>query len=65
MIVEYEHPDVGKVRLPGNPITMSGMADTISTPAPRLGEHTDAVLKRLLGFSAQQIADLRKSGAVA
>ena len=25
MIVEYDHPQVGKVRLPGNPIKMSGM----------------------------------------
>ena len=48
MIVEYDHPDVGKVRLPGNPIKMSGVTETISKPAPRLGEHTDAVLSRLL-----------------
>jgi hypothetical protein len=29
MIVEYEHPEAGKVRLPGNPIKMSGMGKTI------------------------------------
>ena len=65
MIVEYEHPDVGKVRLPGNPIKMSDMGSTPSTPAPRLGQHTDAVLDRLLGISGAQLASLRKSGAVA
>lgn len=65
MIVEYDHPDVGKVRLPGNPIRMSEMADTISKPAPQLGQHTDAVLGRLLGFSAQEISSLRDTGAVA
>ena len=65
MIVEYDHPDVGKVRMPGNPIKMSGMPSTISKPAPQLGQHTDAVLDRLLGLSGQQIADLRKSGAIA
>ena len=64
MIVEYDHPDVGKVRLPGNPIKMSGMEGTISKPAPRLGEHTDAVLTSLLDLSEQQIAELRSEGAV-
>lgn len=65
MIVEYDHPDVGKVRLPGNPIKMSGMPGTISKPAPRLAQHTDAVLARLLGFSTEQITGLRETGAIA
>ena len=64
MIVEYDHPQVGKVRLPGNPIKMSGMEGTISNPAPMLGEHTDAVLTTLLHLSADEIAALRKSGAL-
>lgn len=65
MIVEYDHPDVGTVRLPGNPIKMSDMGKTPSTPAPQLGQHTDAVLDRLLGISGARLASLRKSGAVA
>jgi crotonobetainyl-CoA:carnitine CoA-transferase CaiB-like acyl-CoA transferase len=65
MIVEYDHPDVGKVRLPGNPIKMSGMSGTISKPAPRLGEHTDAVLGELLNLSAGQIAGLRNKNVIA
>jgi len=64
MIVEYDHPDVGKVRLPGNPIKMSGITDTISNPAPRLGEHTDAILSQLLSLSAEQIESLRRDGAI-
>jgi len=64
MIVEYDHPQVGKVRLPGNPIKMSGMEGTISTPAPMLGEHTDEVLSELLGLDATTIAALRAAGAV-
>jgi crotonobetainyl-CoA:carnitine CoA-transferase CaiB-like acyl-CoA transferase len=43
---------------------MSGMGKTISKPAPRLGEHTDALLGGLLKLSADEIAKLRKSGAV-
>ncbi|MDH5535748.1 MAG: CoA transferase, partial [Betaproteobacteria bacterium] len=63
-IVEYDHPDVGKVRLPGNPIKMSGVTGTLSTPAPRLGEHTEAVLGRLLSLSPDEIAGLRRQGAI-
>jgi crotonobetainyl-CoA:carnitine CoA-transferase CaiB-like acyl-CoA transferase len=64
MIVEYDHPQAGKVRLPGNPIKMSHMGKTISKPAPLLGEHTDAVLAKLLGLAPGQIAKLREQGAV-
>ena len=64
MIVEYDHPEVGKVRLPGNPIKLSDMEGTISRPAPLLGEHTDAVLGQLLKLSPDRIAGLRSQGIV-
>jgi len=65
MIVEYEHPDVGTVRVPGNPIKMSGVSGTISNPAPRLGEHTESVLTQVLALSAADLASLRRQGAIA
>ncbi len=64
MIVEYDHPEVGKVRMPGNPIKMSDMAVTISNPAPRLGEHTDLVLSQVLSMSVDEIQALRQKGAI-
>lgn len=64
MVVEYDHPEAGKVRLPGNPIKMSSMSGTISRPAPMLGEHTDSVLERILGLKSAEVADLRRSGAI-
>ena len=64
MIVEYDHPDVGKVRLPGNPIKMSGVTGAISRPAPRLGEHTDVVLSQVLALSVDEIDALRRKGAI-
>jgi crotonobetainyl-CoA:carnitine CoA-transferase CaiB-like acyl-CoA transferase len=64
MIVEYDHPDVGRVRLPGNPIKMSGAQGTPSRPAPRLGEHTEAVLRELLSLPPERIAQLRRQGAI-
>jgi crotonobetainyl-CoA:carnitine CoA-transferase CaiB-like acyl-CoA transferase len=65
MIVEYDHPQVGRVRLPGNPIKFGGMGRTISRPAPVLGQHTDEVLGKLLSLPAEAIAELRRQGAIA
>jgi crotonobetainyl-CoA:carnitine CoA-transferase CaiB-like acyl-CoA transferase len=64
MVLEYDHPDVGRVRVPGNPIKMSEAPATPSRPAPRLGEHTEAVLTRLLNLSAAEIAALRAQDAI-
>jgi len=43
---------------------MSSIPATPSQPAPRLGEHTDAVLSELLSLSMDKIADLRRQGAI-
>jgi crotonobetainyl-CoA:carnitine CoA-transferase CaiB-like acyl-CoA transferase len=43
---------------------MSGVTGTISKPAPRLGEHTDAVRGELLALGSEEIAALRTQGAV-
>jgi crotonobetainyl-CoA:carnitine CoA-transferase CaiB-like acyl-CoA transferase len=64
MIVTYDHPEVGEVRLPGNPIKIAGMGPTISRPAPLHGEHTETVLGRLLGLTADEIVALRQDGTV-
>jgi crotonobetainyl-CoA:carnitine CoA-transferase CaiB-like acyl-CoA transferase len=33
-------------------------------PAPILGQHNDEVLTKLLGYTKEQIDDLRKAGVV-
>ena len=52
------------MRLPGNPIKLEGAGPTVSRPAPRLGEHTDAVLQELLGLPPERVAELRQQGAI-
>ncbi len=66
MVVDLEQPGAEQtVRLLGAPIKLNRTpADPSRAPGPALGEHTDEVLTGA-GFSAQEIAALHESGAVA
>ena len=63
MIVEIEHPLLGRIYSLGNPIHLSGGGITYRRHPPRLGEHTDEILGEL-GQNAEQIAELRAAGVV-
>ena len=52
-----EHPSEGMLRLPANPIEMSDSPPSIRRPPPRLGEHTEEVL-RSFGCDAAEIERL-------
>ncbi len=64
VIVEVEHKTAGTVRMPGFPLKMSATPGTIRLAAPLLGEHTAEVLKEMLGYTDEQIQELRKAGAI-
>ena len=63
-LVEMAHPRAGKVRMVGAPVRLSETPGAVRTPAPTLGEHTDAVLRDLLGLDDAAIAALRAAGAI-
>jgi crotonobetainyl-CoA:carnitine CoA-transferase CaiB-like acyl-CoA transferase len=63
--VEIEHPRAGKLRVAGVPVRLSATPGSVRTPSPLLGQHTDEVLRDLLGLSAAEIAALRACGAAA
>ncbi|MDR6861090.1 CoA transferase [Variovorax guangxiensis] len=58
MVVEQDHPVLGKIRLPNLPFRMSGCNTSIMQVAPELGEH-NAEIAASLGFDAAQIADMQ------
>jgi crotonobetainyl-CoA:carnitine CoA-transferase CaiB-like acyl-CoA transferase len=45
MVVETEHPSVGKFRTLGVPTKLSRTPGALRRPAPRLGEHTAEILR--------------------
>jgi formyl-CoA transferase len=55
--------DKSVMTMVGQPITLSRTPSKIVAPPPGLGEHTDGVLKEF-GFSAKDIAALRKANAI-
>jgi formyl-CoA transferase len=62
-LVEVEHPVRGKYITVGNPIKLSDSpADVVRSPL--LGEHTDEILRDVLGFDDNQVDRIRHSGAI-
>src|SRR5919198_735400 len=62
-VVEVDHPTRGKYFSVGNPIKMSDSPSEV-TRSPLLGEHTDEILRQVLGFSDHQVAEIHDSGAL-
>jgi formyl-CoA transferase len=62
-IVDVEHPERGNYLTVGCPIKMSDSAVEV-TRSPLLGEHTDEILAEVLEYSADEIAEIKQSGAV-
>lgn len=59
MELELNHPITGKVSLPGNPIKFSRTPVETHKAPPMLGEDTSEVLKGILGYDADKIAELK------
>src|SRR3990172_287675 len=64
MLVEVDHPTAGKIRLAGIPAKYSETKAVIRRPPPRLGEHTEEVLSKVLGFDPPKIEKLRAQGVI-
>lgn len=58
MLVQVHQPGVGPVRIAGSPIHLSETPGEVYAPAPALGEHSEEILRDLLGFSAEKIEEL-------
>lgn len=64
LVQELPHAAAGSVRVVGPPVRYSEAANTARTAAPLLGEHTDEVLREVLGYDDGRIGELRSTGIV-
>jgi crotonobetainyl-CoA:carnitine CoA-transferase CaiB-like acyl-CoA transferase len=64
MVVEIEHPAVGRLHSIGNPVKTPPMPEGPFEPPPLHGQHTDQVLREILGYTVEQIAQLRERGVI-
>ena len=65
MLVEVEHPDGGKVKMPGNPIKLSYTNEHSFSPPPHLGQHTKETLTDWCNYSESEIEDLIEKKVIA
>ena len=63
-IVDFDHPWLGKIKIPGYPIHFSESYAGTRSSAPELGQDTEAVLTDLGGYSEKEIAQLRDEGVI-
>ena len=64
MVKKIHHPVMGDLPLLANPLRMSNAPVSYDIPPPMLGEHSDEILGKVLGKSAQEIAVLKQNKIV-
>jgi formyl-CoA transferase len=62
-VVEVDHPTRGKYLTVGNPIKLSDSPADVRR-SPLLGEHTDEILRKALGYSEKELTEIKSSGAI-
>src|SRR5690606_19607832 len=62
-VVEVDHPTRGKYLTVGNPIKLSDSPTEVKR-SPLLGEHTEEILRDVLGYSDAEVQELMSSGAL-
>jgi crotonobetainyl-CoA:carnitine CoA-transferase CaiB-like acyl-CoA transferase len=64
MLISMTHPQLGELRLIGNPIKLSETPAVMRKAPPMAGEDNDQVYGGLLGLDAREIAALRAQSAI-
>jgi crotonobetainyl-CoA:carnitine CoA-transferase CaiB-like acyl-CoA transferase len=63
-LMDFDHPTLGKIKIPGYPIHFNGNSLQASRAAPDLGEHTDEILTEVGEYSRAEIERFREDGVI-
>ncbi|KAK3108299.1 hypothetical protein FSP39_005177 [Pinctada imbricata] len=64
MIQSFHHPMAGNIRVPGPAVKYSGEGTIDPTSPPTLGQHTDTVLRDVLGLDDKELDELRRTNVI-
>ena len=62
--VSYDHPTYGRIESVANPVKLSKTLETVRTPAPEFGQHTEEVLLEY-GYTWEDIERFKQQGVIA
>jgi len=62
-LLELDHPTRGRYVQVGSPINLSDSPVEVER-SPLLGEHTEEILGKVLGYTADELAAIKSSGAI-
>ena len=63
-IIDFDHPSLGRVKLPGFPVWFGKTPLSVRREAPLWGQHTEEVLQEVLGLDWEKIGQLKEEGVV-
>jgi len=63
-VTAFEHPAFGPTQVVGLPVRLSDTPGSIRLPAPEFGQHTEAILTEVLGYSWEEIGRLREAEVI-
>ena len=64
LLLEVPDPILGKVKLVGPVAKMSGSPEPLACPAPLLGQHSAQIVSEVLGYTEDQVSQLKKDGII-
>ena len=64
MLVEVEHPTLGRIKIPGIVPKLSLTPGSVETSSPALGQHNEEIYQGLLGYSREELERLKEKKAI-
>ncbi|MFZ2098865.1 MAG: CaiB/BaiF CoA-transferase family protein [Anaerolineales bacterium] len=64
MVIDVPHPSAGTFRMVASPLKIPTAPTEVRLPPPMLGEHTEQILRELLGYDKMTIQDLREAQVI-